>query len=252
VPQLFVGNNHPAIVPKESFEAAQREIERRSKLKGGDKKRTRYTNKYPFSGKIFCRNCGAMFKRKSWGTGERKKYVWICRERFDKGPKGCTMDAVGEEKIKEAFVRVANQVIADRDVFIRRMTENVEQVYLVKASTVDVTAIDARLGELRQEMSALVKLNLTAGVNTEIYAEEYKRINGEMEDLQDKRSVVTRAEIVRRETLEKVQEIAKVLRVLDGVLEFDEGMFGTLVERIRVLNMVQVEFVLRAGVVEVL
>lgn len=107
VPQFFVENNHPAIVPKETFEAAQREIERRSKLKGGDKKRTRYTNKYPFSGKIFCSNCGSMFKRKSWGTGERKKYVWICRERFDKGPKSCTMDAVGEEALKDAFVRVA-------------------------------------------------------------------------------------------------------------------------------------------------
>jgi hypothetical protein len=61
-------------------------------------------------------------------------------------------------------------------------------------------------------MSALVRLNLTAGVNAEIYAVEYKRINGEMEDLQmedlqDKRSVVTRAGTTRRETLERVREI---------------------------------------------
>ncbi|MDR3565607.1 MAG: hypothetical protein P4N59_29785 [Negativicutes bacterium] len=47
------------------------------------------------------------------------------------------MDAVGEEKIKEAFVRVSNQVIKDRDIFIKRMTENIEQVYLKKASVVD-------------------------------------------------------------------------------------------------------------------
>jgi DNA invertase Pin-like site-specific DNA recombinase len=248
VPQFFVEDNHPAIIPKETFEAAQREIERRSKLKGGDKKRSRYTNKYPFSGKIFCSNCGSMFKRKSWGTGERKKYVWICRERFDKGPKGCKMDAVGEEALKEAFVRVANRVMADRDVFIKRMAESVEQVYIEKASTVDVATIDTRLGELRQEMSALVRLNLTAGVNAEIYAVEYKRINDEIEDLQDKRSVATRAEIARRETLERVQDIDKVLRGTDAVQEFDEGVFGMLVERVTVMNIVQAEFVLRAGV----
>ena len=126
--------------------------------------------------------------------------------------------------------------------------EKVERVYLEKASTVDVATIDTRLGELRQEMSALVRLNLAAGVNAEIYAVEYKRINGEMEDLQDKRSVVTRAEIARRETLERVREIDKVLRGIDGVAEFDEGLFGMLVERVRVMNIVQVEFVLRAGV----
>ncbi|MDR3565608.1 MAG: hypothetical protein P4N59_29790 [Negativicutes bacterium] len=53
-------------------------------------------------------------------------------------------------------------------------------------------------------MSSIVKLNLTAGVNTEIYGEEYNRINGEMEELRGKRTVVTQAEIGRRETLERV------------------------------------------------
>ena len=66
--------------------------------------------------------------------------------------------------------------------------------------------------------------------------------------LQSKRSVVTNAEIVRRETLELVREIDKVLREMDSVQEFDEGLFGMLVERVRVMNIVQVEFVLRAGV----
>ncbi len=126
--------------------------------------------------------------------------------------------------------------------------ENIEKVYLEKASAVDVAAIDTRLGELRKEMSALVKLNLTAGVNTEIYAVEYNRINGEMEELRDKRSVVTQAEIARRETLGRVREIDKVLLGTDGVAEFDEGLFGMLVEMVRVMGLVQVEFVLWAGV----
>ena len=111
-----------------------------------------------------------------------------------------------------------------------------------------VTAIDTRLGELRREMATLVKLNLTAGVDTEIYSEEYHRINGEMEDLRSKRSIVTQAEIVRRETLERVREIDKVLRGMDIVVEFNEGLFGMLVERVMVMNIVQVQFVLRSGI----
>jgi len=54
-----------------------------------------------------------------------------------------------------------------------------------------------------------VKLNLTAGMDAEIYAVEYTRINGEMEDLQSKRAVVTNAEITQRETLAHVREIDK-------------------------------------------
>lgn len=99
-----------------------------------------------------------------------------------------------------------------------------------------------------------MKLNLTAGMDAEIYAVEYTRINGEMEDLQSKRAVVTNAEITQRETLAHVREIDKSLRGMNRVLAFDEKLFGMLVEQIKVLNKVQVEFVLRSGigVVEIL
>lgn len=69
-----------------------------------------------------------------------------------------------------------------------------------------------------------------------------------MEDLKNRRSVVTHAEIARREKLDKVREIDKILRGIDMVQEFDDGLFGVLVDRVKVLNMVQVEFVLRASV----
>jgi len=96
------------------------------------------------------------------------------------------------------------------------MTKNIEKDFIEQASKVDVAAIDTRLGEVRGEMATLVKPNLTAGVDTEIYSEEYHRINGEMEELRGKRSVVTQAEIVRRETLERAREIEKVLRGMDA------------------------------------
>jgi hypothetical protein len=58
--QFFVENCHPAIISKETFQAAQREMERRSQ----------YTNKYPFFGKIVCGACGKKFTRKHLGHGK--------------------------------------------------------------------------------------------------------------------------------------------------------------------------------------
>jgi len=51
----------------------------------------------------------------------------------------------------------------------------------------DIVAIDRRLEMLRGEMAALVKLNLTTGIDAEIYGEEYTRITSEIEDLRNKR-----------------------------------------------------------------
>lgn len=253
VQQFFVENSHPAIISKETYQAAQREMERRSQLKGGDKSRSRYTNKYPFSGKVFCGECGEPFSRKCWGgastPAKYRKYVWMCRIRMEKGPKGCDMQAVNEEKLQEAFMRVVNRLITERETFISRMLENVEKVVRERASAVDMAAIDGRLKELHGEMSALVKLNLMTGIDDAIYSEEYNRIAAEMEDLRNKRARVTQDEILRQDTLDRVQEIAEVLRSMDGVQHFDEELFGMLVDRIRVLNLVQVEVVLQSGVV---
>jgi site-specific DNA recombinase len=248
VQQFFVENSHPAIISKETFQATQREMERRSQLMGGDKDRSRYTNKYPFSGKIVCGACGKTFTRTYWGTGKYKKPIWMCRTRSENGKKGCSMPTFDEEKLQDAFVRIVNRLITDKETFISCMVENIEKVIYEEASAVDLAAIDGKLEELRGEMSALVKLNLTTGIDTDIYGEEYNRIAGEMEDLRSRRAVVTQAEMLRQDGLGRVQGIAGVLRSRDGVREFDEELFVMLVERIKVISLVQVDFVLRAGI----
>ncbi len=52
-----------------------------------------------------------------------------------------------------------------------------------------------------------------------------------MEDIKNEWSVVKQAKTVRREAIEKVQEIVKLLRVLKSIREFDEGLFGILIEQ---------------------
>jgi len=158
------------------------------------------------------------------------------------------MKAVDEEKLKQAFVRMVNRQIKDTDKFISRMLENIEKVFAERANSVDVAAIDKRLEELREEMERLVKLNVKANLDADIYGEEYARITGEMEELRQQRAAFTQAEFKRKDTLARVREIEKMLRGQEIVKEFDEDLFTSLVERIRVKSLVEVVFVLKAGV----
>ncbi len=121
------------------------------------------------------------------------------------------MQTVDEEKLQEAFMRVVNRLITEKETFISSMLENVEKVVREQTSAVDMTAIDGRLKELHGEMSALVKLNLTTGIDTEIYGEEYNRIATEMENLRNQRAGVAQVAMIRQDMLDRVQEIAEVL-----------------------------------------
>ncbi|AQS59656.1 MAG: hypothetical protein JG775_1769 [Defluviitaleaceae bacterium] len=58
----------------------------------------------------------------------------------------------------------------------------------------------------------------------------------------------TQAEFKWKDTLARVRGIEKMLRGKEIVKEFDEDLFTLLVERIRVKSLVEVVFVLKAGV----
>ena len=55
-------------------------------------------------------------------------------------------------------------------------------------------------------------------------------------------------EFMRKDTLSRVREIEKMLRGQEIVKEFDEDLFTALVEQIWVKSLVEVVFVLKAGV----
>jgi len=74
----MIDENHLPIISKEIFDKVQDEKERRALLKGnlvGD--RHKYTNKYPFSGKVFCGNCGNIFKRRQWNSTNTSKKILV-------------------------------------------------------------------------------------------------------------------------------------------------------------------------------
>jgi len=69
-----------------------------------------------------------------------------------------------------------------------------------------------------------------------------------MEELRQERSAITQAEFKRKETLLRVRETEKMFRGKEFVKEFDEDLFKALVVQIRVKSLVEVVFVLKAGV----
>ena len=90
VPKYHVTDSHEAIVSMETYEAVQKELERRSAKhapKGKD-----YNAKYPYSGLIVCGNCGKRYRRKVTHAGP----VWICSTYNTKGKAACASKAIPE------------------------------------------------------------------------------------------------------------------------------------------------------------
>lgn len=195
-------------------------------------------------------SCGAVYRRKRWGpTNKYKKYVWNCKTRDENGSEACSMKEVDEEKLKAAFIRVANKVIKDSDGFIKKMTDNIEKVLNENKNDEELNIIDSKLEMLKEQITNLVRLNSRSSIDRDIYDEEYNRLILEMENLRSQRLAYTKTEMECKNNYSRVRKIEKILNGHEMIKRFDEELFGGLVEEIRVISLVEVEFVLKTGVV---
>ncbi len=248
--QYMVNENHPPIISKEIFDKVQDEKERRALLKGnlvGD--RHKYSNKYPFSGKVFCGNCGNIFKRRQWNsTNTSKKVVWQCKTYVMDGKDACGAKAVDEIVLMDAFVRMFNGIYENKQSFIKTLTDKIEMIILQRPNIRETEALDNRIEELKNKLKRLIRFQVNNSIDSEVYNEEYKSISLELEEVRKKRLEHDKVNELKDDLKQRVDEIVQAINSRDSLLEeFDEEIFNALVEKIEVLTPAHFVFELKSG-----
>jgi site-specific DNA recombinase len=248
--QYLIEDNHSPIVSKEVFEAVQEEMECRATLKGNIKgDRGKYSSKYAMSGKIECGDCGASFKRRTWNSkSTSKKIVWQCKTYIKEGKNSCSMKAVGEDVLMDAFVRMFNGLKEDKGDFIKTLQANIEKVLAKSGNKIDIGEVEEQIKEIKEEIHQLVQMKLKKQIGEEIYNEQYEKMEEQLQRLQQEKSEYDADVVKRNEYKKRVEEIVSTIREQEGLLEqFDEDIFNALVEKIEVLSPTHFVFVLKSG-----
>lgn len=103
LPMYYVEGTHEAIIDKETFAAAQEEIERRAAQSHHPKIKTLSE----FSGIIHCARCGANFCKKVNGIGTKyAKVTWACRTFTYRGKHECAAKRIPEDILKSKCAEV--------------------------------------------------------------------------------------------------------------------------------------------------
>ena len=139
VPQYYVHNSHPAIIPPEEWNLVQAEMARRKELK------QRYSSHSVFASMIFCGECGGYYGSKVWhSTDQYRKVVWQCSDKF-KNERKCTTPHLTEKQLQTLFLQAFGKVVSLRDSIL-------EDCLLVQKELFDTTEADLQQQALRNEM----------------------------------------------------------------------------------------------------
>ena len=179
VPQYYVENSHPAIIPREKFMKVREEMYRKAHMEcGPDKKRRIYSSRYALSSIVYCTHCNDIFRRINWNNRGCKSTVWRCLSRVEKDRPSCTARTVKEEVLHDVVIRAVNELIRSSADFISVLQASIERC-LSDSNSCAVAEIDSHLLELQQE---LLKLANTKQ-NYDVLADEIDELRAEKEEL---------------------------------------------------------------------
>lgn len=128
--QYLIKNHHEPIISPTQWEAVQFEMERRASLKGNNKgeRKGKYSQRYGFSSKIICGECGGVHKRIHWHSGtEQHRVVWRCKNSIGKNSL-CDSFKVEDELLKKQAFEVMIQILEAPEKHVDMIKHSIEKV----------------------------------------------------------------------------------------------------------------------------
>ena len=226
MPKYYVENANPAIVTREVFEAVQILLDQRRGSSYAQR------NRYPFSGILYCPDCGNTFRRQ---TTNGKAY-WMCAARAS-GKTNCRSIRFPEERLEETFTLLLHKLQASRENLIEPLIQKTEEIQ----------RIDKEVADLAAKNHLLVKLYQQQTMGAEDYHRRVNEINRRILSLRRKRSgLLYCAE--ESQHLGELRELSDILKGSDDSWTFNSEIFLELVDKMRVISRENITFEILGGI----
>ena len=254
--QYFTSNHHEAIISRELWNKCQEILEKRSKIVKLDGNRDKFSRKYPFSSKIYCGICGERFIRRSYKIRSNNKEVayWICRSYRNK-IECSNLLHYKQEELEDIFIKVYNKLTLNKDTYINSFIKKVNDTLLDNTDYKNSNKIKEEISRLQNRLSNLIDLKLDNKIPKEILESKQLEITAQINELENKLISNQDLELTRKQKLEQVGNIVKILKEYPGLTKFNEDIFNNLVDRIiigEVLDngeedLYRIKFILKTG-----
>ncbi len=234
--QYYIENSHTPIISKEIFEAAQR-------LQGI---RTSNNNikkpKYPLSRKMRCVDCGKTYRR----MDVNGDVYWLCSSRAA-NKTDCTFLRVKEIYVYDAFAKLIKKLKDNRENII---LPTIKYIKIMQEKTSEsqqkVFEIDKQIADLTAQNHTLAKFHTKGVLDSISYTEQSSAVSDRIMNLRvERRRLLNESE--EHELIDNLKHLDKLLEEYIPSSEFDEELFGEIVENIVQISKTELSFTLIGG-----
>lgn len=234
-------NNHQGIIDKSIFLAVQAELQRREYEKTNlSNERTRYSSHYPLSTKVECAECGTKFRRHSQQHGEKRVDIWVCIH-HQKNRTECKMKPIKEQAVEEAFLKVLNELVADRQKIMANLDQSVRNI-IERTPLKNPADLEKQLRTVELQLVEVGKHS----PQTEEHQATTSKLLERQKQLLEEIGVAQRTKGTHDLLNERVKEIRKVIRL--PYFEYHGDIFRSLIEKVIVKDKKTLRFIFKCGI----
>lgn len=242
IPQYFVEDDHPAIIDKRTWKLVQAERQlRQQKGKGS------YSGTCIFSSKIKCGDCGGWYGSKIWHSNDQyRRRVWQCNRKYE--GKKCTTTHLTDDEIKELFVKALNNILKEKDEIVSNLgllLQDIPDTFDLEKEAKEAAAEKDVLAEM---VDKAIEENASKAQDQEEYEKNFSSLMERYES-QKKKCDDLAVQIARLKAKKRQMEnFIETVGHMDGCIsEFDERLWGSLVDHLTVYNRKRIVFTFKGG-----
>ena len=252
--QYYMPDHHEAIVSREQYNAVKAEMARRSALRSPSKEavtgRSCYTSKYALSDRLFCGECGTLYRRKTRNVKGNIYHEWRCISRLEYGKKYChESPTLREIPLQNAILAAINSAMSDKVALVDRIKNVVSLELLpVQGQTMSLADIERRLTQLDEQFQQLLAEAIDAD-DKEACNAQFTEILTEQTALKKQKETILQSSTDADHVCTRMKQAEQAIEnTAQTITEWNENAVRQIVERVTVLSADEVLVRIKGGV----
>lgn len=234
---IYIKDHHPdiAIISREIWDATQRELERRTTTQ---EQKSKHSNRYWASGKIFCGVCGERFVNKIKKTASGTSRAWNCMNHVKATAfrdKECDMSEWASDKsLKNIVLYILGVLVDNKEELKKEILKEISSLE-VKEKIISTADLEKKISKNEDKKLKLIDIRLSDEITQDEFKIQKEKLDAEIIDLYKQLDEIKEENTKKQNQVTKLFEIAKEI---DSILELDnenlDELLGNMTKEITV------------------
>lgn len=237
---------HPPIITHEEAEAVQSIMEYRSRTLNMNGEKSQ--NRYLFSGRIICGECGSHFRRQKIYIGKPyEKIIWTCHRHVE-DKEFCHMKAIREDVLQQAFTEMWNKLYTNQGTVLEPLLKALTELAERKPDSAEIEQLDNEIHSLSEQSRILNQVMKKGYMDSALFMEKNNQLAHRLTECRRKKTLLARKQ-KRTKEIVRTEQLIGLVKEEGYQTTFNEELFDLTVREIKISLDHEISFVLKNGLV---